>query len=290
VAPGSSWAGNLRALLGVPWNRYFNFAHSGSSTTAVLTSSPYTNPCGVVSQAARTQIADARAVLTANPSRAGASNVAVADAGVNNSNWVAVATRLVARRMGGAIAGLFGAAPGWAVANPGACTDYVLGNPAGNPTPGAPAGAIPPAWNGVASSGGIAAGAASIALNLISADPGAQVRYLLYYRWIGDPNLPPVCNPITIRASTMMNGWIKFGILVAKVVWALMLGRPNRIQAVCQLTWNPGPGSIQTRLVSFGIANWALIPGYPHPNAAGRGALANCVNGTLPRAPGGGVA
>jgi hypothetical protein len=290
AAPGSSWAGVLRGLVGVPWNRYFNFAHSGSSTTAVSGAVPYTNPCGVVSQRVRSQLADARAVLTANPSRAGAANVAVADAGVNNTNWVGLATRLVARRMGGALAGAFGAAPGWAVANPGACTDYVHGNPAGNATPGAPAGAIPAAWNGAAVSGRMSAGVAAIALGLIMADPGAQVRWLLYYRWIGDPNLPPVCNPAAIRASGLMNGWIKFGIFVAKVVWTLMFGNPRRIQAVCQLLFNPGPGSIQTRLLSFGVANWAILPGYPHPNAAGRNALANCVNGTLPRAPGGGIA
>jgi hypothetical protein len=42
--------------------------------------------------------------------------------------------------------------------------------------------------------------------------------------------------------------------------------------------------------MSWGIPNWAFVPGWPHPNAAGRGALAGCVNGTLPRAPGGGIA
>jgi len=290
AAPGSSWAGNLRALLAVPWNRYFNFAHSGSATTDVLATVPYTNPCGVVSQPVRAQIADAAAVLAANPSRAGAANVAVVTAGVNDTNWTAVATQLVSRRLGGAIGRLFGAAPAWSVANPGACTDWAFGNPAGNPTPGAPPGAIPPAWNGAAASGGIAAGAASISLQLIGADPGAQVRHLLYYRWIGDPNLPNVCNPAAIRAATMINGWIGFGILVAKVVWAFLGGNPNRIQAACQLLWNPGPANIQTRLISFGIANWALVPGYPHPNAAGRAALAGCVNASLPRAAGGGVA
>ncbi|KAA2263372.1 hypothetical protein F0L68_10070 [Solihabitans fulvus] len=288
ATPGSSWAGNLRALIGVPWNRYFNFAHSGSATTDVLATSPYTNPCGVVSQAARTQIADAVRVLAANPSRPGAANVAVVTAGINDTNWTAVATQLVARRIGGIIGRLAGQAPAWAVANPGACTDWAFGNPRGNP--GAPPGAVLPAWNGVAASGGIAAGAASIALNLIAADPGAQVRHLLYYRWVGDPNLPNVCNPAAIRAATMMNGWISFGILVAKIVWWFLGGNPARIQAVCQQLWNPGPGFIQTRLISWGIANWALIPGYPHPNAAGRGSLAGCVNGTLPRAAGGGIA
>ncbi|HEX4704371.1 MAG TPA: hypothetical protein VH352_19755, partial [Pseudonocardiaceae bacterium] len=278
----------LRALLAVPWNRYFNFAHSGASTGDVLATFPYTNPCGVVSQPVRAQIADATAVLAANPSRPGNANVAVATGGVNDTNWTAVLTQLVSRRVGGAVAGLFGAAPGWAVANPGACTDWTFGNPRGNP--GAPPGAVPPAWNGVAASGGIAARAAAISLNLIGADPGAQVRYQLYYRWVGDPNLPPVCNPAAIRGATMLNGWISLGVLVAKIVWAFLGGNPNRIRAVCQLLWIPGPASIQTRLLSFGIANWALVPGYPHPNAAGRGALAGCVNGTLPRAAGGGVA
>ncbi|HEX4705896.1 MAG TPA: hypothetical protein VH352_27510, partial [Pseudonocardiaceae bacterium] len=168
AAPGSSWAGNLRALLAVPWNRYFNFAHSGASTGDVLATFPYTNPCGVVSQPVRAQIADATAVLAANPSRPGNANVAVATGGVNDTNWTAVLTQLVSRRVGGAVAGLFGAAPGWAVANPGACTDWTFGNPRGNP--GAPPGAVPPAWNGVAASGGIAARAAAISLNLIGAD------------------------------------------------------------------------------------------------------------------------
>jgi hypothetical protein len=54
--------------------------------------------------------------------------------------------------------------------------------------------------------------------------------------------------------------------------------------------WNPGPPFIQTRIMSFGIANWRLVPGWPHPNGAGRAALSGCVNGTLPRAPGGGIA
>lgn len=288
AAPGSSWAGNLRALLGVPWNRYFNFAHSGSSTTDVLATAPYTNPCGVVSQVARPQIADAAAVLAANPSRPGRANVAVATAGANDSNWVAVLTQLIARRLGGPIGGLFGAAPAWALANPGACTDWVHGNPRGNPN--APPGAIAPAWNGVALSGAISAGVAQIALRLIAADPGAQVRQLLYYRWIGDPNLPPVCNPAALRGTNQLNDWISFGVLVARIVWAFMGGNPNRIAAVCPLLWNPGPANIQTRLVSFGVPNWALVPGYPHPNGAGRAALAGCVNGTLPRAPGGGIA
>jgi hypothetical protein len=164
-----------------------------------------------------------------------------------------------------------------------------MGNPAGNPTPGAPPGAIPPAWDGAAKSGGISANTAAIMLSLIGADPGAQVRQLLYYRWIRDPNLPPVCNPAVVRATTTLNGWISFGVLVARIVWALVGGNPNRIQAVCQQLWIPGPNFIQTRIVSWGTPNWAFVPGWPHPNAAGNAALANCVNGTLARAPGGGV-
>jgi hypothetical protein len=283
--PMSSWANDLRVLIGVPVNRYFNFAHSGSSTADVLGAVPYVNPCGVASQPVRPQIADATAVLRANPSAAGAANVAVATAGVNNTNWVAVATQLVSRQLGGAIAGLFGAAPGWAVANVRACTDFSLGNPAGNPT-----GAIPPAWNGAAVSGAMARDATTISLSLISADPGAQVRYLSYYRWAGDPNLPAVCANAAFMATTMINGWVAFGVLVAKIVWALLRGNPNRIQAVCQLFWNPGPLFVQTRLMSWGINNWALVPGWPHPNARGRAALGGCVNGTLPRAAGGGIA
>jgi len=136
----------------------------------------------------------------------------------------------------------------------------------------------------------ITGGAANIALSLIGADPGAQVRHLLYYSWIGDPNLPAVCTPAALRATALLNGWINTGILVAKIVWAFMGGNPNRIQAVCPLLWNPAAASIQTRLISFGIPNRALVPGWPHPNAGGRGALAACVNGTLPRAAGGGIA
>ncbi|MGH3995522.1 MAG: hypothetical protein ACRDSN_24030, partial [Pseudonocardiaceae bacterium] len=268
----------------------FNYAHSGAATTDILGTVNYRNPCGVVSQPVRSQVNDARAVLLANPSRAGAANVAVADGGVNDTTWTGTALRLIGRHYGGMVAGWFGAAPTWAVDNPVACTDYVLGNPAGNPTPGAPPGAIPPVWNGVAASGGISGRVAAIALNIMTADPGAQFRYLHYHKWIGDPNLPPVCSPVKNRAIGMINGWITFGVLVAKIVWFFMLNDPNRIQAVCERTFNPGPGSIQTRLVSFGEPNWAPIPGYPHPNAAGRNTLANCVNGTLPRAPGGGIA
>ena len=270
--PGSSWAGNLRALIGVPWNRYFNFAHSGASTTDVLTTSPYTNPCGVVSQPAVAQIADATALLQRWPSAPGAANVAVASAGINNTNWVKVAGILVKKK-----------APAWAVAAAGPCTQWVMGDPAAVPP-------IPPAWNGAANSGRISAGVARIALDLISSDPGAQVRQLLYYRWIGDPNLPPVCNPAVNTASTLLNRWVTFGVAVAKVVWAFARGDARRIQAVCQRTWNPGRNFIQTRLVSFGIPNWDNVPGWPHPNAAGRASLAACVNGTLPRAAGGGIA
>ncbi|HEY3608640.1 MAG TPA: SGNH/GDSL hydrolase family protein [Pseudonocardiaceae bacterium] len=288
AAPGTSWAGNLRALLGVPWNRYFNFAHSGASTTDVLATVRYTNPCGVVSQPVRPQIGDATAVLAANPSKPGAANVAVATAGVNDTNWTTVATQLIARQIGGVVGRIAGRAPAWAVANVVACNDFTFGNPAGNP--GAPAGAVPPAWNGVAASGGIAANAASISLRLIQADPGAQVRYLLYYRWIRDLNLPNVCNLAQIKASTMLNGWISFGVLVARIVWWFLGGNPARVRAVCQQLFNPGPASLQMRITSWGIANWALVPGYPHPDVAGRATLAGCVNGTLPKAVGGGVA
>ena len=289
AAPGSSWAGILRGRLGVAWNRYFNFAHSGASTGDVRATFPYTNPCGVVSQPARSQLADAVRVLTASPSAPGNANVAVATGGANDGNWVAVLTQLVARRLGGgAVGGIVPVAPAWAVANPGACTDWVFGNPRGNP--GAPPGPVPPAWNGVAVSGPLSANVANISLGLIAADPGAQVRYLQYYRWIGDPNLPPVCNPAQIRGAGMLNGWINTGVLAAQIAWWFAGGNPNRIQAVCSRLWNPGPNFIQTRLLSFGVANWAVLPGYPHPNAAGRTSLANCVNATLPRAPGGGVA
>lgn len=283
----TSWANNLRVAIGVPLNRYFHFAHSGASTADVIGAVPYTNPCGVVSQAARSQLADARAVLLANPSVAGWANVAVATAGVNDTNWVGVARQLVGRQRGGRIAAWFGATPNWAVANPGACTDWVFGNPAGNP--GAPPGAIPPAWNGVASSGAVAIGNAAIALGLISADPGAQVRHLLYYRWRGDPNLPPNCAPAAVRATTMLNGWVTTGVVIAKIVWAFLGGNARRIQAVCQQMW-VGVANIQTQLLSWGRNNWALVPGWPHPNAAGQGVLSGCVNGTLPRAPGAGIA
>jgi hypothetical protein len=93
-----------------------------------------------------------------------------------------------------------------------------------------------------------------------------------------------------VRATTTLNGWISFGVLVARIVWALVGGNPNRIQAVCQQLWIPGPNFIQTRIVSLGTPNWAVVPGWPHPNAAGNAALGNCVNGTLARAAGGGVA
>jgi hypothetical protein len=98
-----------------------------------------------------------------------------------------------------------------------------------------------------------------------------------------------VCFNAAFTATTMINGWVSFGVLVAKIVWALLRGNPNRIQSVCQLFWNPGPANVQTRLMSFGINNWALVPGWPHPNARGRAALGACVNAWLPRAPGGGI-
>ena len=72
---------------------------------------PYTNPCGVVSQAARSQLADATALLRANPSVRGWANVAVLMAGVNDTNWVTVARQLVGRQLGGPIAARFGATP-----------------------------------------------------------------------------------------------------------------------------------------------------------------------------------
>ncbi|HEU5472567.1 MAG TPA: hypothetical protein VFV67_18115 [Actinophytocola sp.] len=278
--PGSSWAGVLRGLVGVAWPRYFNFAHSGSTTTDVLTTTPYTNPCGVASQPVVPQIGDATAVLRRWPSRPGSANVAVATAGINDTNWVAVATQLVSRAWGWPVTQWVAPAPAAAVANVAACNNWVFGNPAAG---------VAPAWNGTAVSGTITANTASIALNLITADPGAQVRHLLYYTWAGDTNLPANCQPASARATGMLNGWIQVGILIAQIVWAFFGGNANRIQAGCALGWFNGPRFVQMRLMSWG-ANWAFLPGWPHPNAAGRTALANCVNATLPRAPGGGIA
>src|SRR5262249_53139222 len=249
-------------------------APAGPSTSAGLGAVPSTTRCGFAAQAARSQLAAAAAVLRATPSVAGWANVAVATAGVNDTNWVGVARQLVGRQRGGRLAVWFGATPNWAVANPGACTDWVFGNPAGNP--GAPPGAVPPAWNGVASSGAVAIGNARIALGLISADPGAQVRHLLYYRWRGDPNLPRNCAPAAVRATTMLNGWVSTGVVIAKIVWAFFGGNARRIQAVCQQMW-VGMGNIQPQIFSWGRNNWALVPGWPHPNAAGRGVLSGCV-------------
>jgi len=281
--PTSSWADDLRTLLGVPVARYYNFAHSGAATTDVLTKSPYTNPCGVASQPARAQIADAVAVLRNSPSRAGAANVAVVTAGINNTNWVTVAGQLVQRQLG---IGL-GAAPLWAVANAQACTDYTLGNPNGNA--GAPPGVIPAAWNGQAMSGGITTGAGQIVLNLIAADPGAQVRYVLYYKWGNDPYIPPNCVAVVRQATDMVNGWIKLGVVAAQIAWIMLGGDATRIGAGCDRMWQIGPQNVQTVLFSKGIPNQANVPGWPHPNIAGRADVATCVNGTLPRAVGGGV-
>jgi hypothetical protein len=280
----TSWANNLRTMLGVPVARYYNFAHSGAATSDILTATPYTNPCGVVSQQARAQIADATTVLQNNPSRAGAANVAVANGGINDTNWTTVATKLVTSKVFG-----FGGAPAWAVANAQACSDYIFGNPAGNPTPGAPAGAIPPFWDGQAKSGGITTGAAQITLNLITADPGAQVRYLLYYKWNNDPYLPANCVQATQKATDQLNGWIKLGVAAAQIMWILTGGDPTRINAVCGQFWQLGPQDIQVQLQSQAIPNKVNLPGWPHPNVAGRADLATCVNGTLARAPGGGV-
>jgi hypothetical protein len=225
------------------------------------------------------QIGDATAVLRRWPSRAGAANVAVADAGINDTNWVSVATQLVSRQMGPPVTWFVTPAPAAAVANVPACNNWVFGG-----------GGVAPAWNGVAVSGTITANVAGIALQLITADSGAQVRHLLYHTWARDPNLPPNCQPAQNRATGMFNGWIQVGILIAQIVWAFFGGNPNRIQAVCALAWINGPAFVQMRLMSWGIPNWAFVPGWSHPNAAGRNAIANCVNGTLPRAPGGGIA
>jgi hypothetical protein len=283
--PATSWAEDLRGLLGVPAARYFNYAHSGSSTADVLTTSPYTNPCGVVSQQARTQIADAITVLRNNPSRVGNANVAVATAGINDTNWVSVAKDLVTRQVVG-----IGGAPAWAVDNAQACTDYVLGNPNGNATPGAPAGAIRPAWDGEAKSGAIAAGVSTIVVSLIAADPGAQVRQLLYPKWRNDPYIPPACVAVTRQATDKLNGWVKLGVGAGQLRWTLLGGNANRISAVCDRDWLLGPQNVQTQLTSLGIPNNRTVPGWPHPNIAGRADLAVCVNGQLPRAQGGGVA
>jgi hypothetical protein len=274
--PTTSWADDLRNLLGVPVARYYNFAHSGATTTDVLATKPYTNPCGVASQQARTQIGDAIAVLQNNPSRPGAANVAVATAGINDTNWVNVATGLI-----------IGVVPAWAIANAQACTDYVLGNPAGNP--GAPAGVILPAWDGQARSGTITTGVAKIALNLITADPAAQVRDLLYYKWGKDPYLPANCGQAAQNATDLLNGWIKLGVAVAQLAWIMSGGNPTRINTSCDRNWPLGPQNIQVQLTSQGIPNNARVPGWPHPNIAGRADLATCINGTLPRAPGGGI-
>ena len=281
----TAWVNNLRIAIGTPLNRYFNFAHSGASTADVIGTVNYTNPCGVVSQPVRPQLGDATALLAANRSVRGWANVAVFMAGVNDSNWTTVARQLVGRQLGGRAAAAFGATPNWAVANPGACRDWLFGNPAGNP--GAPPGAIPPAWNGRAVSGGITIGVARIALGLINSDPGAQVRQLLYYRWTRDPNLPPNCGPAAIGATTMLNDWGRTGVTIAKIVWAFFGGDARRIRAVCEQMWF-GMANIQTRIFSW--ANWRLVPGWPHPTAAGNGVLSGCVNGTLPRFPGAGIA
>ncbi|HET9141753.1 hypothetical protein [Actinophytocola sp.] len=283
--PATSWAEDLRALLRVPANRYFNFAHSGAKTTDVLTTSPYTNGCGAVSQQARTQIADAVAVLQNNLSRAGSANVAVTTAGINNTNWVTVAGNLVSRQLG------LGGAPAWAVANAAACTDYVLGNP--NGSPGAPGGlgaAVPPAWDGQARAGAITADVAQIAIRLITADPGAQVRHLLYYKWNNDPYIPPACVAVAQRSTDLLNGWISLGIVVAQIQWATAGFNPNRIGVGCAQTWLLGPQNVQMTLTSSGIPNNMQVPGWPHPSMAGRADLAACVDRLLPRAQGGGVA
>jgi hypothetical protein len=283
--PATSWAEDLRGLIGVPAARYFNFAHSGSTTTDVLATKPYTNGCGVVSQQARTQIDDAIAVLRNNPSRAGAANVAVATAGINNTNWVTVAGNLVSRQLG------LGGAPAWAVANAASCTDYVIGNRNGNPgAPGGLGAPVPPAWDGEGRAGVITADVARIAIGLIAADPGAQVRHLLYYKWNNDPYLPPVCVAVAQRATDLLNGWISLGVAVAQIQWMTAGFNPNRIGAGCAQTWPIGPQNVQMVLTSSGIPNNARVPGWPHPNVAGRADLAACVNRLLPRAQGGGIA
>lgn len=184
----------------------------------------------------------------------------------------------------------FGGAPAWAAANVQACTDYVLGNVGGNATPGAPAGPIPPAWDGDAKSGAITAGVAQIMLGLIAGDPGAQVRQLLYYKWGNDPYIPRNCFAVAQRATDLLNQWITLGVAVAQLQWALAGRDATRIGVGCGRTWAIGPQNVQMQLFSAGIPNNANVPGWPHPNIAGRADLAVCMNGLLPRAAGGGVA
>ena len=112
--PLTSYADNLRVQLGVP---AVNVAHSGATTSAVLTASPYINPCGDVSQQARPQIADAVAALQAAPSQPGRRNVSVVTAGLSDTNLVAVLRDIIAD-------------PAAAAASPQACHEVVHGNPA----------------------------------------------------------------------------------------------------------------------------------------------------------------
>jgi hypothetical protein len=284
--PQYSYANALATLLGVAPASYTNVAHSGATTDQVLNQSPFTNSCGQTVQpaASGTEVAQAAKILSASPSQGKVVNVAVGTGGANDANWVPILTGLILTSLGQpgkAPAGTPLPTPAQ-VANQNACKTYVFGQ-----------------WTGPAMSGQLAVNVATIALNLISADPGAFVRYVGYYDFgTGSPTvatfggvlnyLPTTCSSAITAGVGFTNGVQRIGITAAKIIRLLSNNDPSRIGWVdpqCAGAWNPAAPFMQVNLVSYPPApnNTVLVPGYPHPSPQGMTAIANCVNLSLPR-------
>jgi hypothetical protein len=112
---------------------------------------------------------------------------------------------------------------------------------------------------------------------------------VLYYKWGNDPYIPPNCVAVARQATDMLNGWIKLGVAAAQLAWIVLGGDPTRISAGCDRNWPIGPQNVQMQLFSQAAPTRPPFPDGPAPTSPGRADLATCVNGTLPRAPGGGV-
>jgi hypothetical protein len=80
--PVYSYANALSTMLGIPAGGYTNVAHSGATTTEALSATGFKNSCNQVVQpvASGSEVAQASAVLAANPSNGNVVNVSVGPA------------------------------------------------------------------------------------------------------------------------------------------------------------------------------------------------------------------
>ena len=311
-----SYAKALATLLGVPAGGYTNVAHSGATTSEVLSATKFMSSCLQQVQPAPGQpnlgseIAQATALLAASPCKGQVVNVAVGTGGANDSNWVPLLAGLILRSFGvpegdapkdGSvlypkdvdILGKDGAAN---------CSAWVRDN-----------------WQGYQGpyAGSLAINVAAISLALINADPGAFVRYVGYYDFgTGSPkvtfeikafgktltsNLPYLvanCAAAITAGVGWTNGVQRIGVTAAEIIWLLAGNDPSRLGWVnpqCAGAWVPASNFVQPGLVdhTFDAAGKVVngkdgkpidVPGYPHPlDPTGTGAIANCVNLSLPR-------